>query len=162
MYFLLMGPEDLLLFRLANVRIAHQSGSLRSKTKEGWQGLFCPCVLFGRNLENLREVIPWTRPCICHAIFVEGGTARSTATAILHHRGIDPSTSFLIGAGLLLTWWVCGIYRGLFQQKLRRKYHLRGPFVLKRALILVEFFCANVKILLDSIMKDGNDIATKE
>nr|CAD1820696.1 unnamed protein product [Ananas comosus var. bracteatus] len=61
-------------------------------TESCWTGLFCPCVLFGRNVESLREDIPWTQPCICHAIFVEGGMALAAATAIFH--GIDPRTSF--------------------------------------------------------------------
>lgn len=89
----------------------------------GWTGLFCPCVLFGRNVERLREDIEWTRPCICHAIFVEGGIALAAATAAFH--GIDPRTSFLIGEGLLFAWWMCGIYTGLFRQSLQKKYHLK-------------------------------------
>ncbi|XP_038976333.1 cell number regulator 6-like [Phoenix dactylifera] len=89
-----------------------------------WTGLFCPCVLFGRNVERLREDIPWTRPCTCHAIFVEGGIALAAATAVLH--GIDPRTPFLIGEGLLFTWWMCGIYIGIFRQSLQKKYHLKN------------------------------------
>ncbi|MQM21432.1 hypothetical protein Taro_054473 [Colocasia esculenta] len=94
---------------------------------ESWTGLFCPCVLFGRNVEGLREDIPWTRPCICHAIFVEGGMALAAATALFH--GVAPGTAFLIGEGLLFTWWMCGIYTGLFRQSLQKKYHLKNsPF----------------------------------
>ncbi|XP_010258858.1 PREDICTED: cell number regulator 6-like [Nelumbo nucifera] len=89
-----------------------------------WTGLFCPCVLFGHNVENLKEDIPWTNPCICHAIFVEGGIALAAATSIFH--GIDPSTSFLICEGLMFTWWMCGIYTGLFRQSLQKKYHLKN------------------------------------
>ncbi|GAB2235160.1 hypothetical protein Droror1_Dr00027653 [Drosera rotundifolia] len=33
-----------------------------------WTGLFCPCVLFGHNIESFREEIPWTNACVCHAI----------------------------------------------------------------------------------------------
>ncbi|URE14797.1 cell number regulator 6-like [Musa troglodytarum] len=44
-------------------------------------GLFCPCVLFGRNVERLREDTPWTTPCMCHALCVEGGIALAVATA---------------------------------------------------------------------------------
>ncbi|MQM22338.1 hypothetical protein Taro_055389 [Colocasia esculenta] len=40
--------------------------------------------------------------------------------------GIDPGTSFLIGEGLLFTWWMCGIYTGLFRQSLQKKYHLKN------------------------------------
>ncbi|WVZ03842.1 hypothetical protein V8G54_024648, partial [Vigna mungo] len=59
-------------------------------------GLFCPCVLFGRNVERLKEDTPWTGPCICHAIFIEGGislaiaTATATATSFFP---IDPGTN---------------------------------------------------------------------
>ncbi|KAI3997026.1 hypothetical protein MKX01_021302 [Papaver californicum] len=93
-------------------------------TDSCWTGLFCPCVLFGRNVENLREDIEWTKPCICHAIFVEGGIALATATAIFH--GIDPRTSFLICESLMFAWWMCGIYTGLFRQSLQKKYHLKN------------------------------------
>lgn len=89
----------------------------------GWTGLFCPCVLFGRNVERMREDIPWTRPCLCHALCVEGGIALAIATAVFH--GIDPRTSFLIGEGLVFSWWMCGIYTGLFRQSLQKKYHLK-------------------------------------
>lgn len=89
-----------------------------------WTGLFCPCVLFGRNVESLREDTPWTSPCICHAIFVEGGIALAVATAACN--GIDPHTSFLIGEGLVFAWWMCGIYTGLVRQSLQKKYHLKN------------------------------------
>jgi len=92
-------------------------------TSIGWTGLFCPCVLFGRNVENIREDIPWTKPCICHAICIEGGIALAAVTAIFH--GIDPRTSFLIGEGLLFSWWMCGIYTGLIRQQVQKKYHLK-------------------------------------
>lgn len=89
----------------------------------GWTGLFCPCVLFGRNVERMRDDIPWTKPCLCHAFCVEGGIALAIATAVFH--GIDPRTSFLIGEGLVFSWWMCGIYTGLFRQSLQKKYHLK-------------------------------------
>ncbi|KAM7494630.1 hypothetical protein LguiB_029239 [Lonicera macranthoides] len=93
-------------------------------TESCWTGVFCPCVLFGRNYERLREDTPWTSPCICHAIFVEGGIALAAATAIFH--GVDPRASFLIGEGLLFSWWMCGIYTGLVRQTLQKKYHLKN------------------------------------
>ena len=89
----------------------------------GLTGLFCPCVLFGRNVETLHEETPWTGPCICHAIFVEGGIALATATAIFNGF-IVPGTSFLIFEGLFFTWWMCGIYTGQVRQNLQKKYHL--------------------------------------
>ncbi|KAG5249166.1 cell number regulator [Salix suchowensis] len=67
-------------------------------TESCWTGLFCPCVLFGRNIESLRDDTPWTTPCVCHGV----------STALFH--GIDPNTSFLICEGLLFAWWMCGIY----------------------------------------------------
>ncbi|KAJ4847262.1 Cell number regulator 6 [Turnera subulata] len=91
---------------------------------QSWTALFCPCVLFGRNVESLREDTPWTTPCVCHAICVEGGIALATATAVFH--GIDPRTSFLICEGLMFAWWMCGIYTGLFRQSLQKKYHLKN------------------------------------
>ncbi|KAK6121914.1 hypothetical protein DH2020_044339 [Rehmannia glutinosa] len=88
-------------------------------------GLFCPCVLFGRNVEQVREDTPWTGPCICHAIFIEGGLAFAAATAALHGI-IDPRTTFLICEGLFFSWWMCGIYTGLMRQSLQKKYHLKN------------------------------------
>ncbi|KAF6138407.1 hypothetical protein GIB67_036522 [Kingdonia uniflora] len=93
-------------------------------TESCWTGLFCPCVLFGRNIENLNdEKISWKDSCVCHAIFVEGGMALAAATALIH--GIDPNTTSLICEGLFFTWWVCGIYTGIFRQSLQKKYHLK-------------------------------------
>ncbi|AQL10322.1 Cell number regulator 6 [Zea mays] len=90
----------------------------------GRTGLFCPCVLFGRNVEAVREDIPWTTPCVCHAVFVEGGITLAILTAIFH--GVDPRTSFLIGEGLVFSWWLCATYTGIFRQGLQRKYHLKN------------------------------------
>lgn len=88
----------------------------------GWTGLFCPCVLFGRNVEKMREDTPWTHPCMCHAVCIEGGIALAAATAVFH--GVDPRTSFLICEGLFFAWWMCGIYTGVLRQELQKKYHL--------------------------------------
>lgn len=87
-------------------------------------GLFCPCVLFGRNVQALREDIPWTTPCTCHAVCVEGGIALAILTAIFH--GVDPDTSVLIGEGLVFGWWLCSIYTGNFRLQLQRRYHLEN------------------------------------
>ncbi|MCO5583041.1 hypothetical protein L7F22_036947 [Adiantum nelumboides] len=97
-----------------------EHGALRAP---GWLGLICPCVLFGRNVERLKE-IPWTTPCTCHAIFVEGGLALAAATLAFH--AVNPHAAFLIGEGLFFTWWMCGIYTGLFRQDLQKKYHLQN------------------------------------
>ncbi|KAI3748972.1 hypothetical protein L6452_12450 [Arctium lappa] len=93
-------------------------------TESCWTGLFCPCVLFGRNYEKLKDDTPWTTPCVCHAIFVEGGMALAAGTAIIH--GIDPETTFLLWEGLLFSWWMCGIYTGFVRQTLQKKYHLKN------------------------------------
>lgn len=87
-------------------------------------GLFCPCVLFGRNVEQMKDDTPWTGPCIGHAIFVEGGLA-VVATTVALHGIIDPRTTCLICEGLLFSWWMCGIYTGLVRQSLQKKYHLQ-------------------------------------
>ncbi|KAL9225226.1 hypothetical protein vseg_001175 [Gypsophila vaccaria] len=93
-------------------------------TESCWTGLFCPCVLFGRNIERLRDETPWTTPCICHAVCVEGGMALAAATSFIY--GIDPQTTCLIWEGLFFTWWMCGIYTGLARQTLQSKYHLKN------------------------------------
>ncbi|KAK2650692.1 hypothetical protein Ddye_018181 [Dipteronia dyeriana] len=89
-----------------------------------YTGFFCPCVLFGRNIETLRDDIPWTNACVCHAMCIEGGMALAAATALFH--GVDPRTSFLICESLFFAWWMCGIYTGLFRQSLQKKYHLKN------------------------------------
>ncbi|KAH9607365.1 hypothetical protein KSS87_020136 [Heliosperma pusillum] len=93
-------------------------------TDSCWTGLFCPCVLFGRNIERLRDETPWTTPCICHAVFVEGGMALAGVTACTYGI-IDPRTTCLIWEGLFFAWWMCGIYTGLARQTLQRNYHLK-------------------------------------
>ena len=89
----------------------------------GMNGAFCPCVLFGKNVEAIKD-IPWTQPCACHAIFVEGGILLGIATAIFSST-LDGGTVFLVGEGLVFGWWMCGIYTGLFRQELQKKYHLK-------------------------------------
>ncbi|XP_039003045.1 cell number regulator 6-like [Hibiscus syriacus] len=87
-------------------------------------GMFCPCVLFGQNVETLREHVARNDACLCHAVCVEGGMAAAAAATLFFH-GIDPQTSFLICETLLFAWWLCGIYNGLFRQSLQKKYHLK-------------------------------------
>lgn len=95
----------------------------------GMTGLFCPCILFGRNVESLNEEIPANTACICHGLCVEGGMVLAAVIAFVP--GIDPGTSCLITEGLLFAWWMCGIYTGMARQSLQRKYHLK---VLHRSL----------------------------
>ncbi|KAD6453118.1 hypothetical protein E3N88_07823 [Mikania micrantha] len=87
-------------------------------------GLFCPCMLFGRNVEALNSDIPANNACMCHVLCVEGGMALATIVAFIP--GIDPSTSCLITEGLLFAWWMCGIYIGMARQSLQRRYHLKN------------------------------------
>ncbi|KAH1080814.1 hypothetical protein J1N35_020575 [Gossypium stocksii] len=87
-------------------------------------GLFCPCLLFGQNVETLRDDITRNDACFCHALCVEGGMVIAAATLFFH--GIDPQTSFLIGETQVFAWWLCGIYNGLFRQSLQKKYHLKN------------------------------------
>lgn len=89
----------------------------------GLTGLFCPCVLFGRNVASLNEDVPERSACISHAVCIEGGIALAIATAACN--GIDPDTACLLTEGLLFAWWVCGIYTGMGRQLLQRKYHLK-------------------------------------
>ncbi|KAF5946478.1 hypothetical protein HYC85_016706 [Camellia sinensis] len=86
-------------------------------------GLFCPCVLFGRNVENLNADISQRAACVGHIIYVEGGMTFVALTSVLN--GIDPQTLFLIYEGLFFAWWMCGIYTSMARQSLQRKYHLK-------------------------------------
>ncbi|XP_058205680.1 cell number regulator 6-like isoform X2 [Rhododendron vialii] len=92
-------------------------------TESCWTGLLCPCVLFGRNVQRIRDDANCIGPCMCHAVVIEGGIALAAATAAFY--GFDPSTSLLICEGLLFSWGICGLYTGLFRQWLQRKYHLK-------------------------------------
>ncbi|MBA0762520.1 hypothetical protein Gotri_012119 [Gossypium trilobum] len=87
-------------------------------------GMFCPCILFGQNVETVKEDVMWNDACMCHAICVEGGMVVAGATMFFHGI-VDLKTSFLICETLLFAWWLCGIYNGLFRQSLQKKYHLK-------------------------------------
>lgn len=91
--------------------------------KSGLTGLFCPCLLFGRNIASMNDEIVSEQACVGHAVCVEGGITLALVTASCN--GIDPDTVCLITEGLLFAWWVCGIYTGMGRQLLQRKYHLR-------------------------------------
>jgi len=93
----------------------------------GLTGLFCPCVLFGRNVQSLREDTHWTRPCICHAILVEGGISLGIANVAAFSLipGINPWISCLICEGLYFSWLACSEYTGQVRQSLQKKYHLK-------------------------------------
>ncbi|KAF0928718.1 hypothetical protein E2562_006140 [Oryza meyeriana var. granulata] len=86
---------------------------------ESRTGLFCRCVLFGHNVEALREDIPWTTPCTCHVVCVEGGIALASLTAIFP--SIDPSTSVRIGEVL----YIAGASGAWFDQT-QRGLHICG------------------------------------
>jgi len=82
----------------------------------GWTGLLCPCVLFGRNTEAVMGV-PWTIPCTCHAVCVEGGIALAILTAAFHGV-ITPAVSCMTG------WVVCTALTSSSREVLQKKYHL--------------------------------------
>ncbi|CAA2975411.1 cell number regulator 6-like [Olea europaea subsp. europaea] len=56
--------------------------------------VFAMCLVW-RNVEKLRENTSWTTPCVCHALYEEGGLALA-APAIGLPSFIHPRTSFLI------------------------------------------------------------------
>ncbi|XP_073157810.1 cell number regulator 6-like [Henckelia pumila] len=86
-------------------------------------GMFCPCVLFGRNVASMNDDFSQQSACVGHVICVEGGITLAAITAACS--GIDPDTVCLLTEGLLFAWWVCGIYTGMGRQLLQRKYHLK-------------------------------------
>ncbi|XP_071711074.1 cell number regulator 6-like [Rutidosis leptorrhynchoides] len=89
-------------------------------------GLFCPCVLFGRNYESVRDdYTSATTPCVLHAIFVEGGLAVAGTYAAFHGI-IDPGVAYYMCEGLLFSWWMCGVYTGIVRLMLQKKYHLEN------------------------------------
>ncbi|KAF5939127.1 hypothetical protein HYC85_023386 [Camellia sinensis] len=94
-----------------------------TKDTDSLIGLFCPCVLFGRNVENLNADISQRAACVGHIICVEGGMTFAALTTVLN--GIDPQTLFLIYEGLFFAWWMCGIYTSMARQSLEKKYHLK-------------------------------------
>lgn len=71
----------------------------------------------------MRDDTPWTGPCVCHALCIEGGMVAAAATVMFH--GVDPKTSCLILEGLFFSWWLCGIYTGIIRESLQKKYHLK-------------------------------------
>ncbi|KAK9665684.1 hypothetical protein RND81_14G128700 [Saponaria officinalis] len=96
-------------------------------TESCWTGLFCPCVLFGRNVQRLREETQetvWTGPCICHGICMGGGLALAAASAFTY--GIDPNLSSLLLECLYFSWITCGNYIGLVRRDLQSEYHLKN------------------------------------
>ncbi|KAK9048354.1 hypothetical protein SSX86_032683 [Deinandra increscens subsp. villosa] len=89
-------------------------------------GLFCPCVLFGRNYEASRDdYASATVPCVLHAVFVEGGLAVA-ATVAAFNGLIDPMASYYLCEGLLFSWWLCGAYTSIVRLMLHNKYHLEN------------------------------------
>ncbi|CAN4099420.1 unnamed protein product [Withania somnifera] len=66
-------------------------------------GLFCPCVLFGRHMENLNDEISSGGACVGHLVCIEGGIALAALTAAFH--GIDPDIACLVTEGLLFSRW---------------------------------------------------------
>ncbi|PWA69437.1 PLAC8 family protein [Artemisia annua] len=89
-------------------------------------GFFCPCVLFGRNYQAVRDdYASATTPCVLHAIFIEGCLVLAATTAAFHGF-IDPGTQSLLCEGLLFSWWMCGVYTESVRKMLQKKYHLEN------------------------------------
>ncbi|KAI4323785.1 hypothetical protein L6164_023363 [Bauhinia variegata] len=93
-------------------------------------GLFCPCVLYGRNSASLANEDTSGRcnkPCIFHGICVEGGIALGALTTCAIFSGFYyfPGLEFLICEGLLCGWCLCGVCTSLGRLSLQKKYHLK-------------------------------------
>lgn len=105
----------------------------------GLTGLFCPCVLFGRNVRRLGGES--LLPCICHAIFVEGGMTMALAAAITFFHGIGPAwTACVIGDSLVYTWMISGICFGQVRRSLQIKYHLKVQFNFSLTFLFLLYF----------------------
>ncbi|XAR54166.1 hypothetical protein NMG60_11029187 [Bertholletia excelsa] len=89
-----------------------------------WTGIFCPCVLVGRNVHSLNEDISERSACVSHVLCVEGGMTLAALMSVFNGY-IDPDTAVLIYEGMFFAWWMCGIYNGMARQTLQRKYHLK-------------------------------------
>ena len=75
-------------------------------------------MLFGRNTEAVMGV-PWTIPCTCHAVFVEGGIALAILfLTAAFHGVITPAVSCMTG------WVVCTALTSSSREVLQKKYHL--------------------------------------
>ncbi|GBG92440.1 hypothetical protein CBR_g55377 [Chara braunii] len=59
---------------------------------------------------------PWTGPCICHAICVEGGAATAIGALIYFH--------FQQLVVPFIFWWLCGLYMAGPRSEIQRKYRL--------------------------------------
>uniref|UniRef100_A0A0E0K7I4 Cell number regulator 6 n=1 Tax=Oryza punctata TaxID=4537 RepID=A0A0E0K7I4_ORYPU len=91
-------------------------------------------VLEGRRCSECGQVLPesyeppadepWTTGIFACTDDPQTWIALALLTAIFH--GVDPRTSFLIGEGLVFSWWLCATYTGIFRQELQRKYHLKN------------------------------------
>nr|GMD60298.1 cell number regulator 6-like [Ipomoea batatas] len=84
-----------------------------------------------QNIEQLREDNPWTQPCLCHAIFVEGAIALATATTTLNGIVFDLRTSFLIFEGLFLVLWL----RTLCQEHREMKDRISDNIVMPMTIV---------------------------
>uniref|UniRef100_A0A0E0K7I3 Uncharacterized protein n=1 Tax=Oryza punctata TaxID=4537 RepID=A0A0E0K7I3_ORYPU len=92
-----------------------------------------PVHLEGRRCSECGQVLPesyeppadepWTTGIFACTDDPQTWIALALLTAIFH--GVDPRTSFLIGEGLVFSWWLCATYTGIFRQELQRKYHLK-------------------------------------
>ncbi|GAB2233376.1 hypothetical protein Drorol1_Dr00002598 [Drosera rotundifolia] len=68
--------------------------------------------------------MPWTIPCCCHAICVEGCLAVAAATAFMN--GADPNMPYQVLQCLLIAWACCANCGDISRQSLQEKYHLEN------------------------------------
>lgn len=92
-----------------------------------WTGLICPCVLYGRNVERSRDDgTRWIAPCICHAVFCEGGIAlAATTAALIAFHGMGEAL-LVLGVSVYACWLGIAISAGRDRVALQKKYHLEN------------------------------------
>ncbi|KAJ1692812.1 hypothetical protein LUZ63_009510 [Rhynchospora breviuscula] len=85
-------------------------------------GLFCPCVLYGKNLETL-EGTPWQEACSGHACFLVAGAAMMVSLATCQ---MSPDTVWCISEGLLCGWFIFSATISSGREQMQKKFHLEN------------------------------------
>ncbi|XP_073125150.1 cell number regulator 6-like [Henckelia pumila] len=93
-------------------------------TESCMMGLFCPCVLFGRNVAQVRDNCTWIAPCIFHAVYVEGGVALAAAFLAGLQSVLAPRTSGCILEVLVFGWMMSGLCTSTVRDSLEERYLL--------------------------------------
>ncbi|XP_078173940.1 cell number regulator 6-like [Carex rostrata] len=87
-------------------------------------GLFCPCVLYGQNMETIHG-IPWQESCLCHATFLCVGAGLAISLAICNGT-VSPDAFELMTEGLICGWNVFSMYTSTGRDNLQKKFHLKN------------------------------------